>query len=563
MPDRIDRRSFLARGLATAAGVSAAGTGGGLLSACGSGSGGSGGSLSSGTRNGISTATPRRGGSLVFGVEAEEQGFDPATGRFDETGILYARTVFDPLTILADDGSVQPYLAQSVTPNGDYSEWTITARPGVMFHDGTPCDAAAIAGSIEHFIHGLLGVTFTTVSNVSVPTPNTVLITLKQPWVPFPAYLAGGIGGQPGYIIAPSMIANPNGTKNPVGTGPFRFKEWVPNDHFTAVRNPNYWRSNTGPYLDQITYKPITDAQQRANSLQAGTIDIMHTTLPESILQFRSDSSFGYVDDSQHIVGQPDMNFIQINTQNPPMTDIRVRQAMAMAINSRQYSQVIDKGVNQPTNQPFVPGTPYYVQDAGYPAYNPSGAKQLVQAVERDLGKPVSFTYATTTDAHALLAAQYIQNQLQQVGMQVQITQVQQADVINLALDGGYQTVGWRQFAAVDPDLNYLWWSPTEIFGTGPTAIAPNFARNNDPAIEVYLQEGRRSTDPAARAAAYQAIAKKLNEDLPYIWNDRNTWAVVAQSKVQNWNNPTTPAGGKAYGMLVGTLWTSQIWMSA
>ena len=130
MPDQIDRRSFLARSALAAGGLAAAGGVGGLLSACGSGSGG-GGSLSSGPRNGISTATPKKGGELVFGVEAEEQGFDPATGRFDETGVLYARTVFDPLTIIAADGSVQPYLAQAITPNSDYTVWTITARPNV------------------------------------------------------------------------------------------------------------------------------------------------------------------------------------------------------------------------------------------------------------------------------------------------------------------------------------------------------------------------------------------------------------------------------------------------
>ena len=518
--------------------------------------------MSSGPRNGITTATPKRGGSLVFGVEGEDQGFDPATGRFDETGILYARTVFDPLTILADDGSVQPYLAKSVTPNGDYSEWTITTRPGVAFHDGTPCDAAAVAGSLEHFLHGLLGISLNAVSNVGVSGPDTVVITLKQPWVAFPTYLAGGIGGQPGYIIAPSMINDPNGTKNPVGTGPFKFKEWVPNDHFTSDRNPNYWRSGT-PYLDSITFKPIPDAQQRANSLLAGTIDIMHTDLPESILQFRSDPSYGYVDDSRQLVGEPDMNFAMANTQNPPMNDIRVRQAMAMAVNPRQYAQVVDKGVNRPTNQPFVPGTPYYVSDAGYPAYNPSQARQLVDAVARDLGHPVSFTYTSTTSAYALLDAQFLQNQWQSVGFRVQLAQVQLADLINLALNGNYQVVAWSQFAAVDPDLNYLWWSPTEIFGSGPTAIAPNFARNTDPQIETLLQQGRRSTDPAQRAAAYNGIARRLNQDIPYIWTTRRTWAVVAHNKVQNFNNPTTPSGSKAYGMLVGTIWSPQIWLSA
>lgn len=556
MVDRIDRRSFLARGIVTAAGVAAAGAGGGaLLSACSSGPSSSG--ASSGPRDGISSATPKSGGSLVFGVEAEEQGFDPASARFDETGVLYARTVFDPLTTIAADGSIQPYLAQSVTPNADYSVWTITARPGVSFHDGTPCDATAIAGSMEHFLSGLLGITLNIVKKVSA-SGDTVTVTLGQPWVPFAAYLAGGIGGQAGYVIAPSMIANKNGASNPVGTGPFKFKEWVPNDHFTAKRFPGYWRSGM-PYLDQITFRPITDSEQRANSLLAGNIQIMHTDLPTSVLQFRDNQSYGYVDDSKSTAGEPDMNFVMLNVQADPFKDIRVRQAMAMAVDTSQYARVIDKGVNAPCSQPFVTGTSWYSADDGYPSYDPTKAKALINAVESDTGKPVSFTFTSTTSAYSVQIAQYLQNQLQAVGMHVQLSQVQQGQLINMALAGTYQAVEWRQFAAVDPDLNYLWWSPTEIYGS----IAPNFARNTDPQIETYLQTGRRSTDPAVRAQAYQALAKQLNQDLPYIWNDRCTWAVVAAGNVQNFNNPTTPAGGQAYGMIAGTVWAPQIWLSS
>ena len=68
-------------------------------------------------------------------------------------------------------------------------------------------------------------------------------ISFKSPWAPFPYYLAGGIGGQIAYVVAPSMLRNPNGTSHPVGTGPFVFKEWIPNDHFTATANPHYWRT--------------------------------------------------------------------------------------------------------------------------------------------------------------------------------------------------------------------------------------------------------------------------------------------------------------------------------
>jgi len=562
MPDRIDRRSFLARGAMGAAGVAAAGMGtGSLLAACSSGSGGSSPPKTTGSRDGISSATPKRGGSLVFSTEDEDQSFDPAVGRFDETGVLYARTVFDPLTIIAEDGSVQPYLAQSVTPNEDYSVWTIGVRPGVLFHDGTTCDAAAIAGSIEHFLTGELGITLNPslakTNAISVSGTDTVTITLNQSWVPFPTYLTGGIGGQGGYIIAPAMIAKgKNAGMHPIGTGPFVFEDWVPNDHFTAKRNPHYWRPGL-PYLDQVTYRPITDADSRASALEAGNIDIMHTDLPEVILQFRDNDNYNYIDDSQHVVGEPDMNFIMCNLSMAPMDNLKVRQAMAMAISSKEYSKIIDKGVNAPTNQPFIAGSPYYAVDAGYPAYNPTAAKALVKEVEAEIGKPVAFTLIETPDASSVQAAEYLQSRLEAVGFQVSLTQYQESVEINNALAGTYQAALWRQFAAVDPDLNYLWWSPTEIFGS----LNPNFAQNKDPVIQTLLETGRQSTDPAVRAKAYQQIAQRLNVDLPYIWNDRATWAIVSASNVQNFNNPTLPSGGKAYGMIAGTIWTGQIWI--
>ena len=560
MPDRIDRRSFLARGLAGATGVAAGLGGASLLSACGSGPP----SSQTGTRGGISRATPRRGGSLTFAVEAEQSSLDPALARFDESGVNYARAVYDPLTIIAADGSVQPYLAQSVTPNPDYTVWTIKTRPGVTFHDGTPCDATAVAASMNHYIKGELGiVTMQPVDSVVATDAQTVTVNLKQPWIPFDYYLAGGIGGGVGYVVGPSVIAQAaqgNVQIVAVGTGPFKYSAWVPNDHFSLVRNPNYWRPGL-PYLDAITYRPIPDPDSRANSLLAGTVDIMHTDVATSILQFQQNPSYGFLDDLQGVIGEPDMDFIMLNLQAPPMTDIRLRQAMAMALDLGTYKAVINHNLNPEATQPFVSGTPYYAPTS-YPSYNPSKARSLVQQIQHDTGKAVSFTLGTTTSSAGLQAAEFLQSELQQVGMQVQIAQFQQAEFINNALAGKFQANEWRQFAAVDPDLNYLFWSPTTIFGP-PINEAANFARNTDPQIETLLQQGRTSSDPTVRAQAYKSIAERLAQDLPYIFYDRAVWAIMSKAKVQNWNNPTTPRGSKALGMLVGTIWPTQIWLEA
>ncbi len=142
MAQHYDRRTFLGKSARTAAGLAVAGGSGSLIAACGSS--GSQSATFHGSRVFATTGHPKPGGSLVFGVEAEETGFDPTTAHFDSTGVMYARTVYDPLAIPLADGSVVPYLAQSISANPDHSEWTIILRPNLFFHDGNPCDGSAL-----------------------------------------------------------------------------------------------------------------------------------------------------------------------------------------------------------------------------------------------------------------------------------------------------------------------------------------------------------------------------------------------------------------------------------
>ncbi len=557
MTDRIDRRSFLAKSAVVGGGIAA----GGVLAACGSSGSSSSSTTSGGSTgshpDGISSATPKTGGSLTMGVDAEEKGFSPTQGTFDEVGIMYARTVFDTLMILDANGLPQPNLAQSVTSNPDGTVWTITMRPNLKFHNGTACNANAVAANFIAHQHSLLtGPALTPLQSVVVTSPLVVTITMKTPWVPFDYYLCGGIGSQFAFVAEPNWLATGNQT-NPVGTGPFVFQEWVPNSHFTATRNPNYWRAGM-PYLDSITYRPIPDADQILASLNSGAIDILHTDTSSVTTALRANTSLAYCDDSVHVAGEPDMGCMILNLSKPPFNNLKLRQAMAYATSSEQYVAVIDQNVNLTSNGVFTSSSPYYLSDNGYPKFNLAQAKQLVSEVKSS-GGSVAFTLGHTPDPKGSQIGQYLQSVLQQAGMEITLVPILQDSIINTALTGNFEALTWRQFGAVNPDLNYIFWSPTNASTPG---FAINMARNTDPEMETALLQGRESTATSDQIAAYQQVNRLLSRDIPYVWYDRTVWAIGAQPKVQNFNNPTTPAGAKAFGLIGGAIWPQQIWLS-
>ncbi len=545
MTQSFDRRSFLAGGLALGAGAA-------MLGGLGAEAGAA--QTNGARRNGISSAKPKQGGSVTFGIDTEESGFDPSTARWDEGGFLYGRSVFDPIAIVNAAGQVEPYLAQSITSNADFTSFTITLRPGIVFHDGTALDANALHLNLEKQATSILtGPAFATnIAGVSVSGPLSVTITTKSPWAPLPYYFAQA---QTGYVAAPAMLNNPNGTSHPIGTGPFVFSDWVPNSHMTVTKNPHYWRKGY-PYLDSITYKPIIDPNARTNALQTGEIDIMHTNSPTSLQQFRGNKQWSYYDNSGQVVGQPTVQCIMLNTSAAPFNNHSVRLAAAKAINRPQFSKVIDKGIDAPMSGLFIPGSEYYTSTA-YPGYDPSGAAKLISQVTKQSG-PVTFNLNATSNADVLRAAQFLQQAWQTAGMHVNINILAQSTLINDALAGTYQATSWRQFGAVDPDLNYVWW--TTQLASGPLAL--NMARNVDPRIQAALLTGRTTDAHATRVKAYQQINQYLAQDIPYLWLARDTWAVVANPKVQNFANPTTLTGKKAIAFDEGVVWPTQMWVS-
>jgi peptide/nickel transport system substrate-binding protein len=335
------------------------------------------------------------------------------------------------------------------------------------------------------------------------------------------------------------------------------YESWVPNDHFTVKRNPNYWRSGL-PYLDGITYKPIASDQSREASLRSGTVDVMVTRDPHAIANLRHDTAFQQVDDLHRTAGQTDMDFIILNEAVDPTNDLVVRQALAHALNVDELSRLFGAGIGNPNNSIFPPGSPYRPADNGYPTYDMAKARQLVAQAAPNHGGTIKLTLGTITDPRLLVVVQAIASMWQQAGIQVAVNQTEQVTFINNLVSGSYQAYTAELFGAPDPDLNYVWLSTTTA--GGPGSIALNFARNKDDVLEVALQLGRTRSDPAVRAAAYQVVDKRLAQDLPYLWLGQATWSLTGSNAVMNFNNLTLPDGSRALGFADGIFTPTPMW---
>jgi len=554
----ITRRTFLSTGAKAGGAVVLAGAAGSALAACGSSSS-SGSSTTSATGGtpGVGTGTPVNGGSLTVGLVAEIDGFYPPSNHWDTNGFIYANTLYDPLCAIAADGSIQPYLCQSITPNATYDTWTMTLRPNVTFHDGSALTSAVVLSNYNELKASLLtGQALTQVTGVTAPDPMTVVYTLEGPNPGFDA----GLTSQLGYVVGQAMIdAVKSGNKapTPVGTGPFVFQAWQPNDHFTATRNPHYWRTGL-PYLDQITFRPIPDTIQRESTLKTGGVDMLQSTDPLTIKRFEGQSGYQVVDTRTGVLGEPTMAFVMLNTATAPTNDLNIRKALAMSLDQSTIQKIFGGGYAKPVNGLFLSDSPYY-SDPGYPAYDPAAAKKLVSQYTAQHGQP-KLTLVTITDPRLAQVVQIIQQMWKQAGFDVTISQIEQANLITEFITGEFQAATSYQFGAIDPDLNYVWWSTTTVKPVG--SIGLNFPRNNDPVIEQNMLTGRHTTDQATRAKAYKAVNQQLAQDLPYIWLEQYLFTEVATSRVQNFANPTLPSGAKQYAYDEGIFVPTQIWLA-
>jgi peptide/nickel transport system substrate-binding protein len=521
-----------------------------VAAACGGGSGGKsvGGAGTGGGAKG--DATPVSGGTVTYGLEAEtDNGFCLNLANLTPAGTQVALAVYDTLMVPNDKGEMAPYLAKSVVPNADYKEWTITLRPGITFHDNTPFDAAAVKTNLDAYRHGqLFAFVFANIADTTVVDPMTVKVTMKTPWVPFPyfLYLLGRIG-----MMAPAQInSKDHCTDQLIGTGPFMFKEWVPKDHLTVVKNPKYWRQGL-PYLDSIIFKPVDDASTRINALKGGQLNILQTNSPEQITDLRNLAKAGQLALVENVKGaEPSYNLI--NTAKPPFDDIVARQAVVLATDRTELNTIINKGINTIADQPFAPDVLGYVSDPGYPKYDLAAAKAKADEYKAKHGGQFKVEVSTTVDSANGREAQLLKSQWAKAGIDVVIKQVDQAQLVSDALGNKAQFSLWRNHPGSDPDTQYVWWH---------SGSPVNFNRFKDATVDQILDAGRSEPDPAKRKTIYEGLSKALNAGYYNIWKWYAIWVFPSQPNVHGVNGPDLPDGGRP-GVITSAHPMVGLWLS-
>ena len=488
---------------------------------------------------------PVDGGKLVFGIEAEtEGGLNPISGQFAASGHFMASAVFDPLATLDENGDAVPYLAQSIDPNADFTEWTITLRDGVLFHDGTPLDAAAVVATLEgHQTSLVTKDAVRSIAEVVEVDPRTVVVRMSQPWAQFPYTLTTQVG----YVPAPSMLADPEGAFKPVGTGPYEFADWEVGESFEATKNDDYWQEGK-PYLNAIEFRPIPDAQARAEGVVTGELDMIHTVTPRDIQYLREK------DVKMLEVSTGEETAIALNTSVAPFDDPIARQAISAATDVDRLLNETKGGLADPAGGVFVPGQLGYRADAATATFDLERAKALTAEYEAKTGQPLSFVYkgADTIDDRA--SQQLLEQMWEEAGMEVELESIPQSgQIINTVL-GTYQATDWRNFGAPDPDGDYVWWHSTSVGADG--AISLNVPRLGDPELDGYLDQARATTDAAVRDELYAKVSERLNAGLGYIWLERPVWALVAEPRVNGFliaqNGSISTVGSKTW---VADLW--------
>lgn len=469
-------------------------------------------------------ASPQKGGKIVRAISTEPSTLDPNGGAASGQNVLLPY-LLDTLVYRDLDNSYKPYLAESwkVAPNG--MTYIFNLKPGILFHDGTPLNAAAVVftytRAVQEGSKSALVSALSSVEKIEAVSDTQVVFTLKRPSTTLLSALSNAYAG----IISPAAVEK-LGDKfglSPVGSGPFMMKEWKPGESITLARFDSYaWPpavvKNTGaPLIDELVFKIVPDATAVLTGFQAGEIDMLFVNQPAQFKALGKDKNATLVEANLH-----SLIYLGFNVAKPPFDNVDVRNAIAAAINKEEIVKLAVGGKGTAAFSPLPPTLPGF--DASLadlaPKFDLTTAAELLKKAGYEQqadqswkntasGEMLILEILTSTRPPNETIATIVQDQLSKLGVAVTIKALDSNAVTELGNKGDYQVMLWR-YDWNDPDVLNMYLSSSRIGKT-------NRSNYSNPAVDELLSKAGATMDEGKRNGLYVDAQKLIIADQPWV----------------------------------------------
>jgi peptide/nickel transport system substrate-binding protein len=447
--------------------------------------------------------------TLVLAMTLEPPGLDPTAGAAAAIGEVVHYNIFETLTKINGDSSITPLLATSWTVTPDNKTWAFKLRTGVRFHNGEPFDAKTVKYCFERNVEpGSTNkdkATFANIVNIATTDDHTVVLTLKNPNPDFLFQL----GQATASIVEPKSAAGNN--TQPIGTGPFKLESWAKGSSVVLARWDG-WRDAKAIRLRRVTMRFISDPAAQVAAMLAGDVDLFpRIAAAKSLEQFRRDKRFQVL-----IGGSRAKTILAINNKKKPLDDVRVRRAIAMALDRKQVVEGAADGFGTPIGSYYVPGAPGYVDLTAVNAYNPERAKALLK--EAGVATPLELSLKLPPTPYARQGGEVVAAMLAKVGIVAKQENIEWAQW----LSGVY---GQKAY-----DLTII--SHVEPLDFGNFA-RPNYYWNYEsPKFNELWAKVNATADPKVRHQHLAELQRLVADDTVAAYLYQPTWITIANAKL-------------------------------
>lgn len=452
--------------------------------------------------------------SIVLAMTLEPSpGLDPTGGAASSIAEITLYNIYETLTKINPDGSVTPLLAESWEVSPDLTTYTFRLRKGVKFHNGEPFNAQAVKFSFDRAgAEKSTNKDKRTFANLStqVVDEHTVVVLTKEIDPDFPFLV-----GQATSIIVEPKSAETNMTK-PVGTGPYTLENWVKGSSITLRKWPQY-RNAGAVKINRATFRFIQDPAAQVAAMLAGDVDAFPRITPRSVAQFKGNNRFQVV-----VSGSRAKTILALNNGKKPFDDVRVRRAVAMAVDRKAVIQGAGDGYGVPIGSHYPPSAPGYVDTTGVNPYNPERARALLK--EAGITSPLEVTITLPPPPYARQGGEVIASQLAKVGINAKLQNVEWAQWLS------------NVYGAKNYDMTII--SHVEPFDLGNFAKPDYYWGYQSPKFSEMYAKYKATASAGERTKILGDLQRLLAEDSVHAFLYQPQWVTVANRNIRGlWTN--------------------------